>query len=136
MSQTAELEQLAKKRTKLEDDWASVVKKENTLKDDVKGLEERLQAQLTGKIEAKNASVEKLESTKHDLEAKLKELQESPESSQTPNMPETETTVEQQEEPQEQPTEMIVEATTNDSQEIVEEPTRGRSREDKRRRWL
>lgn len=130
-----ELEQLAKKRTKLEDDWSSVVQKEGTLKDDVKALEERLQAQLAGKIEAKNAAVERLESTKRDLERRLKELQESPESFQTPNMPETET-AKQEEEQQDQPAEMIVEAAADDSQVIVEEETRGRSREEKKRKWL
>jgi len=135
MSETAELEQLAKKRTKLEDDWSSVVQKESTLKDDVKALEERLQAQLASKIEAKNASVERLESTKRDLERRLKELQESPESFQTPSLPETET-AKQEEVQQEQPTEMIVEAVADDSQVIVEEETRGRSREEKKRKWL
>ncbi len=135
MSETVELEQLAKKRTKLEDDWASVVQKESTLKDDVKGLEEKLQAQLAGKIEAKNASVEKLESTKRDLETRLKELQKSPESFQTPNTLETET-AEQVEEQQEQPAEMVMEAAADDSQEIVEEETKGRSREEKKRKWL
>jgi len=135
MSETAEIEQLAKKRSKLEDEWSSLVQKERTLEGDVKALEERLAAQLAGKIEAKNPAVERLESTKLDLERRLKELQENAESYRMPNAPQTEA-AEQEEEPQEQPTEMTVEAAADSSYETAEEETKGKSREEKRRKWL
>lgn len=112
-----------------------MIQKEKTLENDVKALEEKLAAQLATKIEAKNTVVERLESSKQDLERRLKELQENAESFQTPDTVATEA-AEQEEEAQEQPAEMTVEAAVDESQEVAEEETRGRSREEKKRKWL
>ena len=85
MSATAELEQLQKRRTELENAWKSMEQKEKTLGENIKILEEKLAVQaLEEKIKAKNAALAKLESTKSDLEKKLQAPQEKPKPSPSP----------------------------------------------------
>jgi peptidoglycan hydrolase CwlO-like protein len=83
MSAIEELEQLQKKRTELENKQASLEHKEQEMKEHVRKLEIVVAALLEKKIKAKNAALGKLESTKKDLEKRVKELQENREASLT-----------------------------------------------------
>ncbi len=129
MSETS-LVQLQKKRSELENDLSSASQKEAALQKELKTLEEELANQLQEKIKAKNASVEKLESTKGDLERRLKELREYQEPSPPPAEP-VATEVQLQEQPSEA---TEVASATEESQQTYE--VKDRHREDKRRKWL
>lgn len=83
MSATAELEQLQKKRTELENEWTSLEQKEQMMKENARKLVEQVSALL----EEKKAALEKLELALKDLEKKLVELQENRRPSSSSNEP-------------------------------------------------
>lgn len=130
MSEKAALETLHKKRTELEDQWNSKLQKHKTLEDDVKALEEKVQAQLEQKIKSEDEALETLESKRKDLEKRLAELQEN----QTPQTIEEPNVIAEKPEPvQEQPVEMTVAANTDN--QWPNEETRER-RQEKKRKWM
>ncbi len=88
MSTTAELEQLQKKKTELENEWASLEQREKSMGESIKILKEKMAVHdLQEKVKAKRAFVEQLESTKKDLEQKLSSPQEKREPPPTPKAP-------------------------------------------------
>jgi hypothetical protein len=93
-------------------------------------LEEELAAQLAEKIKAKNAAVERLESTKSDLERRLKELREHPKPSQIPEEP-----LAKEAEPEEQPPESTEAADVGEQSQQTDE-MKEKHKEDKKRKWL
>jgi len=128
MSETVQLVQLQKRRTELEGELSSLRQKETTLESDVKTLEEEVAAQLEGKIKTQNTILEKLESTKSDLERRLEELQEQPKPSQMPEDPLTKH-AETEEQQQKQPIEA---ADANSQPQQFEE----KHKEDKKHKWI
>jgi uncharacterized phage infection (PIP) family protein YhgE len=132
MSEAATLETLHKKRTELENRWSSQLQKQKTLEDNIKALEEKVQAQLQQKIKTEDEVLETLESKRKDLEKRLTELQEQQKQLQTPDEPTTEN-VETREPVQEQPIEMT--ASAPDATQEPAEETKGSRKEEKKRKW-
>ena len=132
MSETA-LETLNKKRTELENHWSTQLQKQRTLEDNIKALEEKVQAQLQQKIKTEDEVLETLESKRKDLEKRLGELQEQQATSQSINEPTTEN-AEIKEQVQEQPMEMT--ASPVDATQELNEEAKGSRREDKKRKWV
>lgn len=133
MSETP-LVELQKKRAELENHWSSLLQKEQNLKEDIKALEEKVQAQLEGKIKATDAVLETLGSKRNDLEKRLKELQEHPESSQMPNEPLAQAT-ETNEETHKQLIEMMAKPPAADNEQLENEEIKDKHREEKKRKW-
>jgi len=148
MSAVDTLEQLQKKRTELEDKWASLQQKEKTLEENIKALEEKLTVQLEGKISEKNELLGMLESSKRNLEEKLKELQGKPESYSIPEVPKpkeeesfprlsTDSTLEEpkiEEERLKQPVRVTVESAVSGGQPAQHEWQKERE-DKKKRKW-
>jgi len=130
MSETTSLVQLQKKRGELENELSSTTQKEAALEKEVKTLEEELAVQLEEKIRAKNTVVERLESTRSDLERRLKELREHPKPSQM-----LEEALAKEVEPEEEPVEPT-EAVDNDEQPQQTDEMKEKHKEDKKRKWL
>ena len=129
MSETT-LVQLEKKRNELENELSLTSQKETALEKELKTLEEELAAQLEEQLKAKKTAVEKLESTKSDLEKRLKELRDHPKPWQMPDEPLAKEAEAQ--ELQQEPTEAA---------HIDEQPQqifgiKEKHREDKKRKWL
>lgn len=132
MSDAATLEVLHKKRTELENHWSTQLQKQRTLEDDVKALEEKVQAQLQNKIKTEDQVLDTLEAKRKDLEKRLGELQEQQATSQSPNEP-TNEIAETTEQTLEQPVEMAAADTDN---QLQNEEARGSRKEDKKRKWM
>jgi uncharacterized phage infection (PIP) family protein YhgE len=132
MSETA-LETLHKKRTELENQWSSQLQKQKTLEDNIKALEEKVQAQLQQKIKTEDQVLDTLEAKRKDLEKRLQELQEQQATSQNLEAPTPENT-ETTEQVQEQPMDMTVNA--SDATQELNEEARGSRKEDKKRKWV
>lgn len=133
MSETATLETLYKKRTELENQWSSKLQKKKTLEDDIKALEEKVQAQLEQKIKSEDTALETLESKKKELEKRLEELQEKQETPQSIEEPTTIPAANPEPVP-EQPIEVA--ATANFDNQWSNEDTRDKHKEEKKRRWM
>jgi len=133
MSDAATLEVLHKKRTELENHWSSQLQKQRTLEDDIKALEEKVQAQLQQKIKTEDEVLDTLDAKRKDLEKRLGELQEQQATSQSTDEPTPEIT-ETTEQVQEQPMEMT--ASASDATQELNEETRGSRKEDKKRKWV
>jgi chaperonin cofactor prefoldin len=134
MSETP-LAELQKKRTELENHWSSLLQKEKNLKEDVKTLEEKVQAQLESKIKATDVALETLGSKKSDLEKRLKELQEQAGSSQMPNEP-WKQSAEINEVTPKQPVEMTAKPAVDSVQVETEESKDKHKDEKKRSKWM
>ncbi len=133
MSDAATLEVLHKKRTELENHWSSQQQKQRTLEDNIKALEEKVQAQLQHKIKTEDQVLDTLEAKRKDLEKRLGELQEQQATSQSIDEPTTEI-AETTEHALEQPVEMT--ASASDATQDVNEEARGSRKEDKKRKWM
>jgi hypothetical protein len=133
MSEAATLDVLHKKRTELESHWSTQLQKQRTLEDNIKALEEKVQAQLQQKIKTEDQVLDTLESKRKDLEKRLGELQEQQATSQNINEPTTETT-ETKEQTQEQP--MEITASPVDATQQLNEEARGSRKEEKKRKWV
>lgn len=85
MSSSAEIEQLQKRRVELKSALQSMEAKEKALGDNIRILEERLAVrELEGRVKAKRAFMQQLESKKSDLERRLKEPPKKPEPTPVP----------------------------------------------------
>lgn len=135
MSETTTLVELQKKRNDLENHWSNLLQKEKNLNNDVKTLEEKIQAQLEGRIKATDSSIGTLESTKGDLERRLKELEERSETQAMPNEPVIET-VPINEEPQVMLAPEAPKAVANEGEVWHSEETKERHKEEKKRKWV
>lgn len=129
MSETTTLETLNKKRTELENQLSSQLQKQKNIEDDIKALEEKVQAQLQQKIKSQDEVLETLESKKKDLEKRSEELQEHREPTQSLDEPTTDL-AETGEQVQEQPAEMAATANTDDQWQNEE------TKERKKRKWI
>ena len=132
MSETA-LETLHKKRAELENQWSTQLQKQKTLEDNIKALEEKVQAQLQQKIKNEDQVLDTLETKQKDLEKRLQELQEQQVASQNIDEPTTENTENRDQAP-EQP--MEITASPSDATQELNEEAKGNRKEDKKRKWM
>ncbi len=134
MSETATLEVLHKKRTELEDHWSSQLHKREVLEGEIKTLEEKVQAQLQEKIKSEDSALETLESKKKELENRSEELQERREMGQKPDESLT-AAAEGKDQVQEQTLDMT-EMAAAEGDEALNEETKEKHREEKKRKWV
>lgn len=132
MSEAA-LEVLHKKRTELESQWSTQLQKQKTLEDNIKALEEKVQAQLQQKIKNEDQVLDTLENKQKDLEKRLQELQNQQATTQNIDEPTTENT-ETKDQLQEQP--MEIAASPSDATQDLNEEAKGNRKEDKKRKWM
>ena len=84
MSTTLANEQPEKRRTELENELVFLEQKAQAVKEEMRRLDAALTAKLEEKVKARRAALAAMESQKKELERKLKEMEDKPQTSSTP----------------------------------------------------